>query len=302
MKPDLGAYVGPSPPGLAEGFCSGHRHPPQSEDRPFSDVEDFGGAQEPREGYEIPFELDLSHEAAHPGDLARSLSAPDGAPIAPPVPAAEGSEAELGRRLEKRARYLCVCRLAPPGGARTLDAGLEVSLLRRNGEGGWVAAEPEPGHGVPVYSLGERLALRIVHHHEDPLHLSVLDLGVASGVALLYPLPGGAEPLGPGKVLEIGVRPGDELEVQVPEGWVELARGGIVGTEILRVFATSRETDLEFLAGPSMQAGDGRRSGLAAALGRAWGVRAVRSGGEEAANDEGWTVATVRFLVRTPEG
>jgi hypothetical protein len=84
---------------------------------------------------------------------------------------------------------------------------------------------------------GDRISFGVVNHHGQPLHIYVLDFGLTGNISQVYPVHGVSDPLEAGRTIEIGTL-NDTLDLVVPDG----APDG--GEEILKLFATARETDL----------------------------------------------------------
>jgi hypothetical protein len=84
---------------------------------------------------------------------------------------------------------------------------------------------------------GDRLSFGVFNHHDEPLHIYVLDFGLTGNISPVYPVHGTSDPLQPGREIEIGTLK-DKLDLVVPEG----APDG--GEEILKLFASTREIDL----------------------------------------------------------
>lgn len=84
---------------------------------------------------------------------------------------------------------------------------------------------------------GERLSFAVINHHDQPLHIYVLDFGLTGNIEQIYPVHGVSDPLAAGRRIEIGTLT-DRLGLSVPDG----APDG--GEEILKLFAATREMDL----------------------------------------------------------
>jgi hypothetical protein len=88
---------------------------------------------------------------------------------------------------------------------------------------------------------GDRISFGVVSRHTEPLYIYVLDFGLTGKVDQLYPVPGVSDPLAPGRTIEIGTFSDNRLDLLLPDGAPEGAE------EYLKLFATSRETDLSSL-------------------------------------------------------
>lgn len=178
-----------------------------------------------------------------------------------------------------RARYAELSNLADEDEANPLRGCLEARFLRRSADGSFRAARPEKTTGEIVYDEGDLLALRVTNRSDKPLHIHVLDLGLAGGIGLLHPVDGANDPLGPGRSLDIGVRNGQRFRLRIPEGFE-----GREGKESVKILATIDEADFSWLkqSGFEDRPSEGPPGGLRAQL----------------AEGTGWTVATVGFVVR----
>jgi hypothetical protein len=231
-------------------------------------------------------------------------------PVAREQPGAAGRLVQALETLARARNLLAV--EPPPGEDAAQQHRVEVDLLRRRGDGAFETALPDAG-GEVVFEEGEGIALRVTHHAGMPLHIHVLDVGLASAVSLIYPFPGMNEALDSARTLEIGTRPGEEMVVQIPPELVERCRAArqpeVAGREAIRVFATAEEADLSGWqqasasrgnGGPDGVAARGAAPGLAARLTRALGGGATRGDPPPAAAGAPWSVRTVGFRVRRP--
>jgi len=224
-----------------------------------------------------------------------------------PIPLRQpGSLVRLADDLEMHARYLNLLRLTDEDNQNPLRGCLEVHLLRRSANGDFRPAGPEKATGEVVYREGDYLALRVLHRAERPLHIHVLDLGLAGAIGLFHPVAGDNEPLLPGRALDIGVRAGQRIKMQIPEAFAAWSRasgndGDLEGREFLKILATTEETDLSVLRQSGFRnapAGKRPRGELGSLL-----CRALRGATREGASpvsgqQEQWTMATQAFLVR----
>ena len=158
-----------------------------------------------------------------------------------------GSEAIVVANLEQAARYRHVLSLRNPDPDAALLGKVDLHLLRLGPEGAWVEAEPERAGGRVGYAEGERVAVEIVNRHSDPVYVSVLDLGLAGAIGLLYPVAGASEQLAAGGSMRVGVRDGDELVLAFPEGFDTAPDPTddrrVEGTETFKLIATTSPAD-----------------------------------------------------------
>lgn len=131
---------------------------------------------------------------------------------------------------------------------------------------------------------GAQISFAVTNRASIPLYIHVLDFGLTGNISLVYPPPGANDPLMPGRCIEIGTRPEEEIKLYVPEGVEE-------GEEFLKVFITTREADLEplFQAGPAVAPGAHTRGA----------TRDFRSNlGADRLPAEDWSTLEHRFRVR----
>lgn len=217
--------------------------------------------------------------------------------MTPAIPARQsGSTARLAGDLETLARYLNLLRLTVDDEGNSLRNCLEVQLLRRSADGQFGPARPDKATGDVIYREGEYLALRVSHRADRPLYIHVLDLGLTGSIELFYPVGGSYKALPPGKAFDIGVQPGQRILVRIPKAFTTGLR------EFLKVFATTHEADLSWLRQPgfgSAPPSSGQpRSGIASLLWRALGGGSRQSLPPAPGENEGWTAATLSFLIR----
>lgn len=147
---------------------------------------------------------------------------------------------DLIEHLERRNRYRSTLALENPDPQSALRGMIDLEL-RRLTDAGWEPAIPTRGSAEVIFYDGDRLALSIQHQFSQPLYIYVLDFGIGGSIDLLYPVRGASEGLIANHRLEIGVRPGDELDLSLPIGKT--------GTEHVKLFATLEPTDF----GPLLQ-------------------------------------------------
>lgn len=182
-------------------------------------------------------------------DLTWAAIAPrSGDLIMPPVAAAGSSSVyEVRDRLENLSRYRNVLGLRNPNLDSPLAGKVHFTILwQRDGE--WMPAEADRQDGLPVFHEGERIALEIRNEHSKAIYVGVLDFGLSIGMSMLYPSDGPTEKILPGKSLKLGMRPGEEIVLYLPEGFISAGESEeqdeIGGIETLKLFATAYQTDL----------------------------------------------------------
>lgn len=177
---------------------------------------------------------------------------PRGFPLFGPSPPAEDTARLVVARLERRARCRHGLGLENRDPSSEVAGRLRFRVLRQDGRGDWVRAEPEPRSAtaapeeLPEYRSGDRIAFEVAH--EDPsydgeLFVYVLDFGLTDGVTQLYPSPGGMEVLYPGTTKPAGTVAGEGIELWWPEGLDD--RNG--GVDTFKLFATTQETEFDWI-------------------------------------------------------
>lgn len=122
---------------------------------------------------------------------------------------------------------------------------------------------------------GASLSFSVTNRGSIPLFVYVLDCGLTGNVGLVYPVQGSSDPLSPGRSIEIGTRPGEEIDLYVPDEVND-------GEEVLKLFATTREADLSPLFQPAASAARDARPYL----------------GYDGMPPEDWTAIERRFLLK----
>ncbi len=157
--------------------------------------------------------------------------------------------------------------------------------VARMSSGRWIRIEDgeELAPGAPI-------SFAVTNRASIPLFIHVLDFGLTGNISLVYPSPGANDPLLPGRCIEIGTRPEEEITLYVPEGVEE-------GEEILKVFITTREADLEPLF-QSGQAQHGAHARPTRATTRGNTRDFQRSSEMDQLPAEDWSTLEHRFLVK----
>ncbi|HEX2223223.1 MAG TPA: caspase family protein [Thermoanaerobaculia bacterium] len=220
------------------------------------------------------------------GAVWRAVHADSGELVMPEIDAAAyDAGSRVAANLERKVRYDNVRKLKNPGSA--LAGKIEMILLRQRWED-WVEMPPSEA----VLADGERFAIEVRNHHDQPVYVQILDLGLLKGIDLVHPVEGGCDAVPPGGSFQIAVRAGDELYLRVPEEFPFHCPGEspASGDEVLMLFAATRETDLSLLLQGRMRDATSTGTSLAvqfaAALGAARSFReVVRQRGQE-----DWTV------------
>jgi hypothetical protein len=168
--------------------------------------------------------------------------------------------------LDKIARFRLTMRLK--NDRSTLADKVNAELFRW--EGGNLV-KPEVGKGgEELFHEEDRLVLRVVHQHDKPLFIYVLDLGLTGRIELVYPVSGAEKPLTPHHPLDIGARDGEELILYMPEEFPFDRRAPgdepMEGVETLKIFATTHPTDFSPLLQTGMREGKACAAGPVSSL------------------------------------
>ncbi|HEV2853369.1 MAG TPA: caspase family protein [Thermoanaerobaculia bacterium] len=203
--------------------------------------------------------------------------------------------------LEKVVRYRLTLGLRNEGGS--LAGKVKAELFRWVG-GGLVSPELSAG-GEEVFHEGDQLVLRVVHEHDKPLFIYVLDLGLSGRIHMIYPVQGAEDSLFPGRVLDVGKREGEELVLYIPDEFpfAGSASAGedVEGVETLKIFATTHPADFYPLFQTAMREGlSGSVSSLSGLLEVTFGGGGYRDTRSRARIDgpEDWTALERSFRVR----
>lgn len=114
--------------------------------------------------------------------------------------------------------------------ARPDRFGIVMELFRSRG-GAWLPLSE------PSFIEGDRLRVDLRHGHDRRLFVYLLDIGLTGRVTLLFPDPEGHEVLDSKKVVTVGARRGDALDLFVPD---DLLSDCCVGGGHLVVVASER--------------------------------------------------------------
>ncbi|MDY7091675.1 MAG: caspase family protein [Acidobacteriota bacterium] len=128
---------------------------------------------------------------------------------------------------------------------------VELRLHRRRQDGSWEPLALDAGDG-PCLPEGTRLGIEVHNHADQTIYPALLDFGLTGRISVLYPVPGSQEPLPPGGVLRLGMRPqGAALHLQLPPS-TQPAESGKPrhGTERIKLFATTQPADFSCLRQP----------------------------------------------------
>jgi hypothetical protein len=176
----------------------------------------------------------------------------DGRLMMPLHPVSEAAATiELRNNLEKDIRYRQALALHNPNDDSALKDKVEFILKQQAVDGRWEEAKPEENSGLIVFEEGERIAAEIINNSKSPVYVTVLDFGLTRGIEQFYPIQGASEQLPAGKSIEIGMREGDEPYLEIPEDFPYLPdpndKESNGGTETLKLFVTSHESDFSML-------------------------------------------------------
>lgn len=203
--------------------------------------------------------------------------------------------------LEKVARYRLTLSLRNEGSS--LAGKVKAELFRW--VGGCLASPELSAGGEEIFHDGDQLVLRVVHEHDKPLFIYVLDLGLTGRIHMVYPVQGAQDPLLPGRMLDVGKREGEELILYIPDGFPFTGSAptgeDMEGVETLKIFATTHPPDFYPLFQTAMRAGlRGPVSSLSGLLEVVFGGGGYRDTRLRAQIDgsEDWTALKRSFRVR----
>lgn len=158
----------------------------------------------------------------------------------PTHPVADPDAVALLRgNLERLARYRNTLALQNPNLESPLRSKVGLRLRRRAPDGDWMTVGDD---GQAVFEVDDLVAFEITNRHSAPLYVSLLDLGLTGGITLLFPPNRPSEKLEPGTTIIYGQRPGQEIELWIPDEF-PLSHG----TETFKLFATTQEVDFSWL-------------------------------------------------------
>jgi len=148
--------------------------------------------------------------------------------------------------LETVAHYRRVLALDNPGSA--LRGRVDLTLLRRAGDGSWIEAKAETAGGDVVFEEGEQIGMRIANRSDRSVYPAVLDLGLAYKVGQAGPYFG-KEELKPGASVEVL-----DITLGIPPTFpfgrdADTTEGGI---EVVKLFAPTAPSDYTGLLQPGI--------------------------------------------------
>lgn len=125
----------------------------------------------------------------------------------------------------------------------SLAGKVELRLLGQSAGGSWYRRNAEGGE----YSLveGERLAVEVINHHEQRLHVVLFVFGIDRSISQMFPPPGSpSQPIEPHQIAHTGsFRIGFPKELSlVPSADGHLPRQGF---DYIRAFVTTQAVDFE---------------------------------------------------------
>jgi Caspase domain len=214
-----------------------------------------------------------------------------------------GAWQRVHENLVLRARYRVALAIQSP--APALRGAVDLTLLRRRGDGEWVTAAAGPG-GRPVFAEGERLAFELANRSPVPLYFYVLDLGLTGRIAPLFPIAGIDQALPAGRAVRFGTRAEERMELTIPAELPFLPtepRAAAAGQETLKLIATTRQTDFHPVYQPGYR-GEQRRRGQPTALDLLLGMTAGAPTRDTSVQtgiaDDAWTTLERPFWLQAP--
>ncbi|MDQ2809696.1 MAG: DUF4384 domain-containing protein, partial [Chloroflexota bacterium] len=208
--------------------------------------------------------------------------------------------------LAKIAKYRQTLALQNPDAASALKGKVGFTIKRQGDGGGWTAL-PVPAGGLPVINEGESISLTVTNNWNQPIHVSILDLGVSGGIGLLYPVEGANEALLPGGTLNIGLPPDEQIQLFPPAGFPfqidPTDVQGATGTEVFKLIATAHPADFSALMQEGTKDVDRNTPGAGTPLMNLLTLALLGTGSRDArvvraAPAEEWTTVDRPFLFR----
>lgn len=209
-----------------------------------------------------------------------------GQPVMPPLSHdAPGAIATVLANLELLSRHRNALLLDNP--ASTLD--VDFNLYREDTSGGWQLANGPDA----VFGAGDCLAFEVVNREARPIFVSVLDFGLTGRIQLLYPPNKTSELVDAGRTLRIGSGT-RRIRLGMPEGF-----GADRGTETLKAFITTGETDFSWMQQAGTRAATGPGSRLQALFAAAYSGPQTRDAmfAPEPAAGEDWCAPARSFVL-----
>lgn len=172
-----------------------------------------------------------------------------------PIPAGQASHLEtLRNNVETIARHLNFLALTNDHPQASLRGKIQLALKRLERQGDlWVAVDP-PGIHEAVFSEGDRIALEISNHHDQPVYFGVFDLGLSWRIAQLWPPGLESEKLAPGGKFILGLRPPGIAyvgEATIPDVFPQERS---FGRETFKLLLTTQPIPLRWFVQPGVKA------------------------------------------------
>lgn len=266
-----------------------------------------GEGDEGEEVEEIAARARVEIEAGDSPGPAFVVRGVGGGELLEPIPLAEpGAVPRLIQGLQLHARFLATLALENPDPRSGLADRVELRLRRQRQDASWAPLELDGGD---LYlAEGTRLGIEVHNRSDQEVYATLLDFGLTGRVSVLHPIPGSQEPVPPGGVLRLGMRPGGAaLHVRLPDGYGSRKAGPgdggnpRPGTEWIKLFATTQPADFSCLRQPPW-----RSAALPAATttplqhllhlaATGHGARTAKAVGRGSAGD--WTTVTQSFEV-----
>jgi hypothetical protein len=210
--------------------------------------------------------------------------------------------------LEKLIRYRQALALRNPNPEGLLKDKVDFTLLQQAQDDTWEEAIADDASGQIIYEEGERIAFRITNNHNQPIYVSVLDFGLTGAISLLHPIEGASEQLRAGGSIEVGLREGDEIDLEMPEDFPYCPDPNDsdvkAGLETVKLYATTHEADFSKLTQEGYRAVDLRSvRGTGTPLGQLLGMALTGEGTRDARRNrvspnEEWTTVERSFSLR----
>jgi hypothetical protein len=207
--------------------------------------------------------------------------------------------------LNRLGRYRQSLALDNPDQDSVLRGRFTITLLRRDGSGGWAPAEPDPVAGQVVFEVGDEIAFRVESRHDKPVYVNLLNFGLAGAVNLVHPEAGAQEQLRANGSFDVGTR-GEFSALEFPDTFPfaddPVNAVPAEGVDTVKLIVTESPVDFSFLNQASFEAGVQTRgaddSPLMMLFHSATSGGGTRDFGRRKIQLEDWTTVVKPFVLR----
>lgn len=191
---------------------------------------------------------DLELPLGLPGWPCYVVTDPGGNKLLVPHPAQNELNAQqMSENLERIARCLNLIELENRNPVVALNGKVKLALKKIQPQGESYIAQDLPVSATPLFVEGERVGLSITNHHDQPIYISVLDIGLSWQVSLLYPPGRASERLAPGRTILIGLRPPGIPTLKEAVIPVDFPADQPTGEKTFKVLVTTGPADFTWL-------------------------------------------------------